>query len=107
MKILIGLVMGAIGLVVGGALAAAVVNRTGCWASEIDPGTYTVTSVQTIRDDVYVTIEHRTGVSNTASERLELRGYKFPAVAFKYPFKKDGTKLTVIEDGEFKLLQLE
>jgi hypothetical protein len=82
--------------------------KFGCWGAHLKVGiSYTVTSVQVIKEDVYLTLEHRTGTPDTASEGLELRPYKFSAAAFRYPLKKDGTKLTVVEGPGYRYMLLE
>lgn len=83
------------------------VQENGHWGENIAPKTYVVTSVQVIKEDVYLTIEHHTGTPNTESEGRELRPYKFPAAAFRYPLKKDGTTLTVVEGPGYKYMTLE
>jgi hypothetical protein len=114
MKILIALIAGVLGCIAGAGATLIIDNYYGRWGGDIASSKelYTVTSAQVVEEDVYLTIAHPIGEANTKSERLELRGYRIPAIAFAYPsiqnllHGKKMTKLKVEEARRYKVFRL-
>ncbi len=90
-----------------GLILTTLVVWDGYWSPSIARGTYTVTSVQVLGEEVYLTIQVKEGTPNTPTERTVLRPYRLPLKGFVHPFDKNGTRLTVIKEGEYRYLRLE